>query len=54
MKLRFVDIARQIEQLAVSILWAVYLCVPMLRVEEDAVRLAAESRERVQDHYSVT
>lgn len=54
MKLCLVFIARQIEQLTVSVLRAVYFCVPTLRVEEDAVCFATESSERVQDHYGVT
>jgi hypothetical protein len=48
-QLDLVRVARKDEQLAVAVLGARHLRVPMLGEEEDAIRLAPESGERVED-----
>jgi hypothetical protein len=54
MQFRLVRAARQTEQLTISIRGIVYVCVPVIGVEEDAVCFAAESSERVEEHDGMT
>lgn len=49
MQLDLVRVARQDKQLAVAVFGARHLRVPVLRIEEDPVCLAAEPGERVEE-----